>query len=218
MNRDTRIKYPRTPHLPSSPGATKDDKKMSRGDASELFSRGTVVTEKMDGGNVTLARDYFHARSTTSDITPMWERHAKSEWAKIAHEIPEGWRVSCESLWAQRSVPYKDLPAFLMVIGIWDGSNNLLNWSQTEEWASLLGLPTVPVLGTGFTDEITALGLWTARCDIRTSEGFVVRSSHAIPYARFGRFVGKWVRANHVQTPACWRYGNNFITNRLAMR
>ncbi|MBB3752636.1 hypothetical protein FHT44_005148 [Mycolicibacterium sp. BK634] len=211
----TRVKYPRTPHLPSSPGATDDDKRMSTQTAKNLFREQVVMTEKMDGGNVTLARDYFHARST-SDLTPRWEQHAKSEWAKVAHEIPEGWRVSAESLWAQRSVPYDNLPAYLMVIGIWDDWNNLLTWSQTEEWAALLGLPTVPVLGQGWTDERTALSIWVDKRDPETSEGFVVRSIHNIPYDKFGERVGKWVRPDHVRTAASWRHSNNFPTNGLA--
>lgn len=210
-----RFKYPRTPHLPNSPGATDDDRRMFPSAAADLFCRRVVITEKMDGGNVTLARKYFHARSTSSDLTPVWEQYAKSEWASIAHEIPTDWRVSAESLWARRSIAYDHLPGYLLVIGIWDEHNTLLTWSQTEEWASMLGLPTVPVLGRGYSDEFTARGLWLAQCSIETSEGFVVRSLYSIPYDDFARNVAKWVRPNHVQTDTSWRHRSDFPTNRV---
>lgn len=207
------IKYPRTPHLPSSPGATSDDRRMSIAAAEELFSEPVVVTEKMDGGNVTLSRDYFHARSL-SDNTPRWELFAKSTWARIAHDIPQGWRVSAESLWAERSIKYDALPEYLMVIGIWDGLD-LLPWNITTEWAQLLGLPTVPVLGSA-SSEREALELWSATHTPEDSEGFVVRSAGSSNYQRFHRHVAKWVRPNHVQTDAAWRNSAFFPTNTLA--
>lgn len=47
-------KYPRTAHLPFSPGATNDDRIMSAADFERLLAMPEfVVTEKMDGGNLT---------------------------------------------------------------------------------------------------------------------------------------------------------------------
>ena len=54
-----RIKYPRTPHLPWSLGATNDDVKQR--DLSHFVGKQVVVTEKMDGENTTLYNDYIHA-------------------------------------------------------------------------------------------------------------------------------------------------------------
>lgn len=44
-----KYKYPRTRHLPSSPGATSDDKFIS--DFSGFKGKKVVITEKMDGEN-----------------------------------------------------------------------------------------------------------------------------------------------------------------------
>ena len=55
------IKYPRTPHLPTSPGLTNDDRIIK--DLSLLERSQVVITEKMDGENTTISRDYIHARS-----------------------------------------------------------------------------------------------------------------------------------------------------------
>ncbi|WP_291307636.1 MULTISPECIES: RNA ligase family protein [unclassified Devosia] len=54
-------KYGRTCHLPTSPGATSDDKVMLGLDG--LMAGDLVVTEKMDGENTTIHRGGSHARS-----------------------------------------------------------------------------------------------------------------------------------------------------------
>ena len=208
-----RVKYPRTPHLPWSPGLTTDDRMMEYPTLHALNDVPTVVTEKMDGGNVTLMRDAFYCRSLDSG-TPPWEKYAKAMWARIAHDIPEGWRVSCESMWARRSVSYDNLPATLLVIGVWN-ETHLLSWDDTQEWAELLGLPTVPLLGRGV-GTAYAQKLWESRRDTRVSEGFVVRDAGSVPIAEFGRRVAKWVRAGHVQTDADWRHRDDFTVNGFA--
>ena len=43
------MKYPRTYHLPYSPGATKDDKKLQAGWFEYFKDRYVVVTEERDG-------------------------------------------------------------------------------------------------------------------------------------------------------------------------
>lgn len=63
-----RTKYPRTAHLPWSPGATSDD--IYQGNLSPFAGKQVVVTEKMDGENTTLYRDFVHARSIDSRFHP----------------------------------------------------------------------------------------------------------------------------------------------------
>lgn len=63
-----RTHYPRTAHLPWSPGATSDDVRIA--DLSGLTGREVVVTEKLDGENTTLYADGLHARSWTPRTTP----------------------------------------------------------------------------------------------------------------------------------------------------
>ncbi len=49
-------KYPRTPHLPFSPGVSADDIVLvsSKDTALPILSQETVVTEKLDGGNCSI--------------------------------------------------------------------------------------------------------------------------------------------------------------------
>ncbi len=54
-------KYPRMPHLPWSPGATRDDQRLE--DVEHFLGREIVVTEKIDGANLCLTRGDVFART-----------------------------------------------------------------------------------------------------------------------------------------------------------
>lgn len=206
------VKYPRTPHLPFSPGATSDDKHITQETLAYLQSGiELITTEKMDGGNYSFTRSGSFARSLDSG-THSWDTKAKALWAKIRWDIPEGWRISGESLHARRSVGYENLDDIYLVFGIWDETNTLLDWDSMVEYAELLGLSTVPVLyrGTDFKQAVTA---WEKVKDTQSSEGFVVRSAGRIAYDKFGKNFAKWVRPNHVTTSASWRGRDDWAVN-----
>lgn len=204
-------KYPRTFHLPDSPGATHDDR--IQPDLSWLDGE-LVVTEKLDGGNLTFTRDTMYARSVDSGTQP-WDRPAKALWAMTAHRIPDDWRVCGESMWARRSIAYSDLPGVFIVFGIWDETDTLLGWDDTVDWATRLELPVVPVLYRGGSLS-AARAAWARQRDASCSEGFVLRSAGRITAADFPRKVLKWVRAGHVTTDAGWRHRDDFEINEFA--
>lgn len=189
-----RIKYPRSYHLPWSHGMTKDDRRME--DLARLQVSEVVVTEKLDGENTTLYSDYVHARSL--DYNP----HPSRNWLKglhsrIGYNIPEGWRVCGENLFAKHSILYQDLPDYFLVFSIWNDKNWCLSWDETVEWAQLLGLQTVPVIYRGSFDEETIRKLYPEpRCEDR--EGYVVRITEGFAYRDFRFCLGKYVRQGHV--------------------
>lgn len=204
--------YPRTPHIPESPGATSDDKHASKDTIAYLASGiELVVTEKMDGSNLSLYRDAFHGRSKDSGTHP-WDTYAKQIWSQVRFDIPEGWRISCESMYARRSVAYDNLESPLYIIGIWNENNNLISWKDTVEWGQMFGLPTVPPIYSG-TDFKEAKTVWLKNFNDETSEGFVIRDEGEVPYKEFGNRVVKYVRANHVRTRADWRHRDDFALN-----
>ncbi len=209
-------KYPRSSHLPWSPGTTNDDRVISGFELKTLQTHNDFVTTvKMDGSNVTLTRDNFFARSLDSG-THLWDIPAKVIWATIRFQSPEGWRISGESMYARRSVGYDDLPGYYLVFGVWDENDNLLSWVDTEVFAASLALPTVPVLyrGNSFDDAVTA---WGKVHEEKTSEGFVVRKAGLIPEDEFAGSLAKWVRAGHVTGPDHpWKGRDDFARNGLA--
>jgi hypothetical protein len=190
-----RIKYPRTPYLPWSHGIGEEERR-DKLIAPPLFLRGevVVVTEKMDGGNVTVYPDgYVHARSLDGAHHPSlsW---VKGFAAKFAHELPEGMRVVGENMYARHTIPYKNLRSFFLVHSIWV-DDTCLEWRETVQWCSLFGLETVPVIETRVWTVDCAMSL-NARKSLYTDsppEGYVVRRAGAFTVDKFADSVAKYV-------------------------
>lgn len=203
-----RIKYPRTFHLPFTEAAASDDKTITVDEMLAMFEgQEVVVTEKMDGENTTLYPDgTCHARSLDSGPHPSrtWIRRIAAE---VGHNIPEGFRVCGENLYARHSIGYDALSTFFMVFGIYDDQNTCLSWDDTVEYAQLLGLTTVPVLYRGIWDEKAIRAAWAGRSTFGgEGEGYVVRLARAFHYDHFNESVAKFVRAGHVQTDQHWAH------------
>ena len=203
-----KVKYPRTYHLPWSQGATEDDRIVPN--TKHFEGKQIVITEKMDGENTTFYPDYIHARSLE------YERHPSRDWvralhARVAHDIPEGWRVCGENLAALHSVPYDNLETYFMVFSVWNNKNECLSWDETVEWAKLLDLKTVPVLWEGEFNEAEARKI---KVNTDTSEGYVVRIRDGFHYKHFGLSVNKWVRINHVSSHGHWSK-RHMVPNKL---
>lgn len=192
------VKYPRTYHLPWS-NATKDDKVLQNTDCFK--GKEVVVTYKMDGENTTMYNDHIHARSIDGRNHPS-RNWVKNLHSKIAWEIPNNWRICGENLYAKHSIGYSNLPSFSMVFSIWDGPT-CLDWSTTGEYASLLGLTTVPVRYRGVFDELLVRTLCES-LDTDKHEGYVIRLASQFNLAGFRNSIAKYVRPNHVQTHGHW--------------
>lgn len=203
-NNQPYFKYPRTPHLPWSPGVDSDDLRLLRDSMFE--DREVVVTEKMDGECTTMYPGYIHARSIDS------RHHPSRDWVKalhgsIAHHIPKGWRLCGENMYAQHSIVYSNLESYFYLFSVWDDCNICLSWDDVTEWAEFLGMAT---------PEVVYRGLWDAKA-VQTAalpltlgssshEGYVVRVAGCFAYQEFHQHVAKWVRANHVQTDIHWMH------------
>lgn len=198
------VKYPRTYHLPWSQGVTDDDRVMT--DLSHFEGKNVVVTRKMDGENFNGYTDYCHARSVDGrhHYTRDW---AKNFWTQRSFELPAGWRVCAENMYAVHSIKYDDLDSYLLGFSIWDESNRCLDWNETKIWFQLLNMPMVPVLYEGVWDEHKIRSLYDEKKDYDIHEGYVVRIADSFDYQEFKTSVAKFVRKNHVSTQKHWMYG-----------
>jgi hypothetical protein len=200
-----KVKYPRTPHLPWSPGRTSDDRVLA--DFDNFVGREVVITEKLDGENTTIYRNGYHARSLDTDYHPTrtWVQNLA---AKVGWELPEGWRICGENLAGTHAIKYTNLPSYFFVFSIWTEHNVCLSWSDTVEYSRMLGLETVPVIHKGPWDANVLADVYNWRPAFSDElEGYVVRLAGAFPYGEFGRSVAKFVRANHVVSGANhWRH------------
>ena len=208
---NTRYKYPRTPHLPWSPGVTSDDVRCVNTIAFE--GKEVVITEKMDGENTTLYNDHCHARSIDS------RHHPSRDWVKqfhasIRHDIPDNWRICGENLFAQHSIIYRDLQSYFYGFSLWDEHNRCASWDDTLVWFEMLGITPAPVLYRGLWDENICKAL---SFDIQKVEGYVVRTGQAFAFNDFANNMAKWVRPHHVQTNKHWMQAE-IIPNQLAYK
>jgi ATP-dependent RNA circularization protein (DNA/RNA ligase family) len=194
-----KIKYPRTFHLPWSLSLTCDDKRLK--DVSCFEGKEVIVTEKMDGENTSMYRDGIHARSLDGrdHVSRSWVKQLQ---ASIAREIPDGWRICGENLFAKHSLGYDSLRSYFYVFSIWNEKNECLSWDDTVEWCNLLGLETMSVLGRWFLfDEDVIRGI---SIDPTVSEGYVLRNASSFHFDNFRSNVAKYVRKDHVQTDTHW--------------
>ncbi len=199
---NNRYKYPRTYHLPWSPGKTNDDKTLRS--TYHFTGQEVVVTEKMDGENTTIYRDYIHARSLDGRHHPS-RNWVKSLQATIGHRIPENWRICGENLYAKHSIGYTELPSYFMAFSCWNEDNICLDWDSTYQLCADLGLITVPVLWRGIYDE-DAVYECARGWNTEDHEGYVVRLAGEFHYDKFNMSVAKYVRANHVQSLDHWMH------------
>lgn len=198
----SRHRYPRTKHFLFSQSIANDDKVLRSHEHFE--GKDTVTTLKMDGENTSLYRDGYHAKSPDS------RHHPSRDWLKryhstFAHEIPEGWRICGENLYARHSLAYDELPSYFMGFSIWDDKNIALSWDDTLEFFNLLGIVPVPTLDRGIYDEAKLKKL-AKEMDTSKNEGFVTRLAGPIAHEAFGMSAAKWVRPKHVQTDEHWMH------------
>jgi hypothetical protein len=233
-------KFPKIKHLPFSMSSTSDDVWLDS--TISFWDEKVVVAEKIDGECTTMTRESCYARSPDSKNSHHPSRsYVKQLHAAIKQEIPEGWRICGEGTYAKHSIYYDGLPSYYLVFGVFDDKDVYLSWDQVEEWAKLLGFPTVPVLYKGiYNDELEKklMSFWpfASLLGAPEAEGFVVRKtsaiypgwSHAYPDCDCGECnfgddsattswdnsISKFVRPSHVKTDKHWF--NNWSPNKLA--
>lgn len=200
-----KIKYPRTYHVPWSPGVTSDDKLFTQEEVTAMFSGETVViTEKLDGENTTIYHDgTIHARSldSPSHETRSWVKHLATN---LVGRIPEGVRICGENVYARHSIHYTTLNSYFYVFGIYN-KDTCLSWADTKKLCTELGLMHVPEQYIGEWNENAIkqicgkISKFSNEC-----EGYVIRLAKSFNAGDFAISVAKYVRPNHVQSEEHW--------------
>lgn len=205
-----RYKYPRTPHLPFSPGASADDVTLSSLDG--LRGQQVVVTEKLDGENTTLYVDgYSHARSVDGRHHPSRD-WLKLFWAQRAWTLDQADRICGEYLFARHSLAYDQLETYFYGFSAWRATT-CLSWVETLTILKQLDVAPVPVLYEGQFNE-RELERLAEQLDLERTEGFVVRAVGEFSLDEFSERVAKFVRPGHVQTDEHWMH-RQVVPNQL---
>lgn len=210
----TNTKYPRTYHLPWSPGTTSDDKKLS-GDWFENYKgKEIVITEKLDGENISINRYDCFARSHGSPTRSPWSRNIWERdgvYSKVFDKLGENEWLFGENLYGEHSIHYDRLPNYYFLFAVRDDDKYIwYSWDDVELMSSVVDVPTVPVLWRGVVDSEKYLRALVDKFVNEpskfgdTREGVVIRVASEFPVDDFSKNVCKWVRPNHVQTDEHW--------------
>lgn len=206
------IKYPRTPHLMFSEGASNDDKILKNHD--NFNNKNVIVSYKLDGENTSLYSDHFHARSLNSKNHPSrnWIRNFHSQ---IKNDIPEGWRICGENLFAKHTINYTNLDSYFYGYSIWNDKNVCLSWEETLEYFEILGIHPVPTFYEGIWNEKLIKETYPKTFRGDPSEGFVVRLKDSFSYKDFNKSCAKFVslefRNNLENNPDSTHWSNKSV-------
>ena len=207
------MKYPRTYHLPYSPGATKDDKKLQGNWFINYKDKEIVITEKLDGENSAFTYNGVYARSHGNITTSPWSRNLwdpqEGLYWNCKSCIGENEILFGENLYGEHSIHYSNLPAYFFLFACCD-DNNFYSWDDVVNMSEICFLRHVPVLWEGkvssekeLEDLVNKLVKEPSEFG-DTREGVVIRIKDSFPIKDFSKYVCKWVRPNHVQTDEHW--------------
>jgi hypothetical protein len=211
-------KYSRTFHYPFSPGTSSDDR-INHDYWSDIQNLESLVhTEKLDGENNCLSKYGVFARSHAAPTESAWTRHLRERWQLIKHDLGD-LEIFGENLYAVHSIEYQHLEQYFYVFAIRE-QDYWLSWDEVCFYASVLELPTVPLLKKtmqpfdkqAFESEVMMLVSEPSTfgsVDILeqkpcTKEGVVTRNSASFHVDDFAKNVFKYVRKGHVKTDEHW--------------
>ena len=207
------MKYPRTYHLPYSPGATKDDKKLQDDWFKYYIGQEIIITAKLDGENIHMNQKDCYARSDGAPTRSPWSRNIwdpqEGLYWRIKQYIGNNETIFGENLYGEHSIHYNKLTDYFHLFAANDGVN-WYSWDDVKMLADIMNIPHVPELWRGMIykeEELQKLvekyvheSEWYG--DIR--EGVVIRIADSFPIDDFKHYVCKYVRHNHVQTDEHW--------------
>jgi len=173
---------------------------LSKQEQNALLTGRVEITEKVDGANVGIIRSkqgwtLQKRRGLADSIHPQfsffwnWARHNEP---KIV-QIPIGWIIYGELMYAQHNIDYDKLPSYFLVFDIWNGKKFLDHGDRIQE-VKKFGFQHVPVLYYGYT-ETNSLDdfIMTSHCSFKDMmEGIVIKN-----YRKQQR--GKLVRAEFIK-------------------
>ena len=166
-----RTHYPRTPHLPWSPGVTPDDVRAG-GSVRAAPGARSWSPRSSTGRTPPCTRTACTRVRSTRRTIPRGRGSRVSRAGSVAR-IPAGWRVCGENLYARHSLAYEDLDSWFYGFSVWDGEH-CLDWDRTVTLPAGLGdARSRAVLWRGVFDE---RALRRLRLDTARQEGYVVRT------------------------------------------
>lgn len=208
-------KYPRTFHLPFSPGTTNDDRIAD--DISNIIGNEIVITEKLDGSNCAIEKGGVYDRSHAVYTDKTWSVGVRQIHSMIKPYLDDNVILYGENMEGIHSIEYKRLTTHFYMFGVKEGEY-FTNWKNINFYSNVLGVTTVPVWYEGIiqseeelkeiVNEIISKPSRLEGYDTETQEeimeGIVIRPKNSFHEKDFHKNVFKWVRKSHVKTNDHW--------------
>lgn len=171
-----------------------------------------VVTEKMDGENITIDANGCYPRSL--DTGYKTSRDWVIAFAKsISPKLKKDERIVGENMYARHCIDYGSLPSYFIGFA-WINGSRFANWTDTVGRFSELGIETAPVLYQGRCSQLKLRTL-ADRLDFGRQEGYVVRLVDSFEEEDMPLAMAKWVRYDHAADELL-RKREPFAKNELA--
>lgn len=210
-------KYPRTWHWPTSPGVQNDDKVHRFPQC--FIGREVTITEKADGGCTILNQGEAWSRASGAPATEGWFAMVRKWHSWKTFNLPSTDAIYGEDLYGRHAILYSIpenetfRPFHYLENGIFLHPDDMISKVTS------LGMKPVHECFRGIFNSEKELTSWLSE-NIKTKdslgsdrEGFVIRICNSFDFFDFSNNVCKYVRANHVQSDAHWRY--NWQPNKL---
>jgi RNA ligase len=196
------IKYPRTPHLPFSPGGTSDDRRLTS--VASFIGKPIVITEKLDGGCTLLHDGVCYARSVSEPTN-----HPSFDFIKNVHAPKTlgtpGTFFYGENMYGIHSIEYDWLQDYFYLFAVKDNlTHKWVSWDRLEAIEFVYDFKLVPLVFKGVMETPGELEQFIQDSMTPAKEGFVVRTQEAFFDHTIFSNVAKYVRAGHVQTDEHW--------------
>jgi len=208
-------KYPRSYHTKNSPGTTNDDR-ISK-NIKMLCRNKIIMSEKMDGSNMSLSKYGIYGRSRAAPSQNKWDMWIKPYWDMFKNDLGD-LEICGENMFGTHSISYSALDSYFYVFGIRDTLRDMwLSWDEVEFYSKMLDFPTVPVLYKSDDDfnvdeswiynkieEMMSTPSTFSGNIITPKEGIVTRLFDEFPNDMFYNSLAKYVRKDHIQTDTHW--------------
>lgn len=210
--------FPVISHLPWSPGITESELATSKTEiASFLVGQNVVITEKMDGENITMYNDAMHSSGPHAEM-----REESYDWIQQylndnGWKVPIRIRVCGEHMYARHNISYDNLESFFLVHSVWH-DKVCFGWDETKRVAGDMGMVMVPTLWEGKIENYKHLIDLTEEFITDDMEGLVVRLTRPLTHSFKSRkrpIMGmyKYIRAAELPDREHWTTGPLFPNN-----
>lgn len=187
-------KYPKTYHLEWS-NYKKGDKFVAN--TNDFMNKRVIVTEKMEGINVTLNAQGIMYKSlfTVNHPSKDW---IVNYWSILQPNIPHNINICGENCFAKTIIHYTSLPSYFMAFGVWSDSI-CMSWDESVQLLKQLRVSHVKVLYDGIYDEDVLFKL----CN-KVKSGYVVRVADQFNGSEYSRNVAKFMHPQEKLTISEW--------------